>query len=468
MVIEFRYIMFILVILFTNVSAFASNQPAEISDKPSSNNVDDDLIQAMKYKLMGLSDPENYKIAFSYAKKASDEGSIEADAELGDAYKNGEGVEKNIDLAVLWYQRALKGGNIKVRGKLRELYQHGDFIPKPDMNAGLWWQKFSADAAKEHAALILEQDGVKLNKPSSELNLALAYLRGIGIHKNRDAALNLLQQAVGHGNIEAQCIYEAMSASDAKWDMLSSGKAMTACLHAAKSGQIYAQLILGSLYENGHGVEADKTQADLWYRKAAEHGNTDAQVRLAYLLGENNYTGRDKTQSIYWYRKAAEHNNSSALLSLSIDASMLMLNNPGNQILSREASNLNERLKEYSSYAERELPDALWDNNTDERMVHVITKDVFSPASKNPLVIAARSGQLKTPPDVIYSSNSIWPVSHMFSCNKAIYFNKVDMANPSSQSDRIYKLKPDGTAVLIHEFPHRMLGKMICGFDHYI
>jgi TPR repeat protein len=49
-----------------------------------------------------------------------------------------------------------------------------------------------------------------------------------------------------------------------------------------------AELGLGILYANGHGMEIDLPTAASWYRKAAEKGNAAAQVALGlmYLSGQ--------------------------------------------------------------------------------------------------------------------------------------------------------------------------------------
>jgi TPR repeat protein len=52
---------------------------------------------------------------------------------------------------------------------------------------------------------------------------------------------------------------------------------------AAEQGLAEAQLQLGDLYRLGHGVAADGSLADAWYRKAAEQGEANAASRLHRL-----------------------------------------------------------------------------------------------------------------------------------------------------------------------------------------
>ena len=52
----------------------------------------------------------------------------------------------------------------------------------------------------------------------------------------------------------------------------------------AEQGDAEAQRSLGWMYDTGHGVPRDKTQATQWYLKSAEQGNARAQTDKAILL----------------------------------------------------------------------------------------------------------------------------------------------------------------------------------------
>lgn len=63
---------------------------------------------------------------------------------------------------------------------------------------------------------------------------------------------------------------------------------------------------LGLCYENGHGVEKDLAQANVWYRKSAEAGHATAW----HYLGVNAENGIgmmvDQALAVECFRKAAE------------------------------------------------------------------------------------------------------------------------------------------------------------------
>lgn len=53
---------------------------------------------------------------------------------------------------------------------------------------------------------------------------------------------------------------------------------------AAECGNKDAQFNLGLLYENGQGVPQDYTQAEYWYRMAADQGNSNAKDKLREII----------------------------------------------------------------------------------------------------------------------------------------------------------------------------------------
>src|ERR1019366_7536473 len=66
-----------------------------------------------------------------------------------------------------------------------------------------------------------------------------------------------------------------------------------------------AQNNLGTMFLEGMGCQADKTQAVFWYRKSAEQGSADAQWNLGkrYLHGAG--IGQDFVEAYDWFSKAA-------------------------------------------------------------------------------------------------------------------------------------------------------------------
>jgi hypothetical protein len=80
----------------------------------------------------------------------------------------------------------------------------------------------------------------------------------------------------------------------------------------AERGDASAQNSLGLMYDNGHGVPQNYTEAVKWYRMAAEQGNADAQNNLGTMYQHGQGVPQDHTEAVKWYRMAAEQGHVAA------------------------------------------------------------------------------------------------------------------------------------------------------------
>jgi len=83
-------------------------------------------------------------------------------------------------------------------------------------------------------------------------------------------------------------------------------KAMHWYTKAAEQGHAEAQFNLGSGYNNGDGVPEDLGKAVYWYTKAAEQGHALAQNNLGSLYHNGDGVPEDLEKAYYWYTKAAK------------------------------------------------------------------------------------------------------------------------------------------------------------------
>jgi TPR repeat protein len=80
--------------------------------------------------------------------------------------------------------------------------------------------------------------------------------------------------------------------------------ALTRIKSLADSGDPYAAAGLGSMYKWGGGVSQDHSQAETWYRKAAERGYATAEYMLE--LVKTNGWPKSHSEQIQWLKKDAE------------------------------------------------------------------------------------------------------------------------------------------------------------------
>jgi len=73
----------------------------------------------------------------------------------------------------------------------------------------------------------------------------------------------------------------------------------------ADQGHASAQISLGLMYDNGHGVPQDYAEAVKWYRKAADRGNAAAQFTLGTMYDNGHGLPQDYVEAHKWYNLAA-------------------------------------------------------------------------------------------------------------------------------------------------------------------
>lgn len=150
--------------------------------------------------------------------KAADNWSRDGMDNLGNCYKNGDGVEKNIAKAVEWYRK-------------------------------------SAD----------------LNWPAGLYHYATCLWEGDGVEKDEKEALRLFMKAGAQGNCKSLCKLGHCAKDGCGMDE-DPGLAFTWFKLAAEAGDAESMHNLGLCYESGYGCEEDKSLAEEWNKKADDNG----------------------------------------------------------------------------------------------------------------------------------------------------------------------------------------------------
>jgi hypothetical protein len=175
--------------------------------------------------------------------------------DLGWKYQKGNGVKKDLKMAVYWYQKSAEQGYANGQNNLGWMYQNGLGVKKDLVLAASSYRKA---AEQGHA--------------TAQDNMAWMYQYGLGVTQDYKIAKDWLEKAAdkGHPN--------------------------------AING-------LGYAYQNGRGVQKDYSTAAVWYRKAAELGHASAQSNLAFLYLNGNGLSQDRNAAIQWFKKSAKNNN---------------------------------------------------------------------------------------------------------------------------------------------------------------
>ncbi len=211
------------------------------------------------------------------------------------------GIEPDLAFGALqrgYYMTALREAMKRIEGGTQdahamtlvgELYKDGLGVRR-DLKEAARWYRLAADRGD----------------PQGAFSLALAYLRGRGVEENRQVAIGWLEKAALTNHSGA--IYNlGLLAIDG--EIQDFDKARTMFSRAADLGNNDAAYALGLLYKQGRGVERDPQKAAQWFRKAAEDGIVAAQVDLAVMLFNGDGVDKDEATAVRYFLKAAATNN---------------------------------------------------------------------------------------------------------------------------------------------------------------
>ena len=233
--------------------------------------------------------------------KAADAGSLDAMYELSDCYCDGEGVGKNMDLAISWLTKAADLGLMKAQTTLGMLYMSGFEGHEQNYAISEKYLTMAAerDFPKAQVALSylyigMEEYGKALmwSRKAAELEneayavLGQIYLEGLGVDKNEKEGLKYYEKAANGGDADAQNIVGNLySSKNFGWYNLDN--AFKYYQMAAAQNHLYGMFNYGLCYVTGDGCNIDILQANEWIGKAAEAGCVEAQEWLANNEGIN-------------------------------------------------------------------------------------------------------------------------------------------------------------------------------------
>jgi enhanced entry protein EnhC len=228
--------------------------------------------------------------------------------QLGQAYQQGIGVDKNIQQAILYYKKAASQLELRAEYNLGLIYLQG-LTAKPDYPTAIGWlthAAFKGNAYAQYAlAQILETGYPRTavagqphiaadpdqalsmyylasanQQPGAQYRLANRLIReqnsslALVAKEKRDALiLSLYSGAAAHGVQEAKLPFAFFQAMDP--DKTQQKAAFELAQAQAIAGEPAAALLLGLLYDRGIGVEASHATAMVWYNKAANSSAID-------------------------------------------------------------------------------------------------------------------------------------------------------------------------------------------------
>lgn len=211
--------------------------------------------------------------------KLAAQNDVEAQFELAEAYRTGDGAVENFAEALRWYRAAAELGHADAQNNLGAMLLAGMGTDKNPVEAAYWYRKAA------------EQDHVH-----AQYNLGMRYLVGSGVEQSDEDAAHWLHAATEQGDLQAitqlGTLYQLgrgveqnfVAAADLHTIAAMEGDivAIESLAEyreeielAALNGSIVAALCLAKIHDRGLGVEIDPAQVYAWFRWARLHGKFD-------------------------------------------------------------------------------------------------------------------------------------------------------------------------------------------------
>jgi len=242
----------------------------------------------------------DYKAALAELVPLAEQGNAAAQAALGTMYFKGQGVPKNMEVALEWYTLAAEQGNDRGQYNLGVMYNYGWGVQAND-NTAVKWYTLAAEQGYADAQTAL---GTKYQLPRGFLEndktavkwYTLAARQGNARGQNNLAVMYQLGKGVQENDKTA-----------VKWYTL-----------AADQGSAHAQNNLGDMYKYGEGVQENHKTAVKWYTLAADQGHAKAQFNLGNMYDNGEGVPESDKTAVKWYTLAAEQGNKDGLMGLEL------------------------------------------------------------------------------------------------------------------------------------------------------
>ena len=255
-------------------------------------------------------------------KTSAEKGSAAAQYKLGRAYQKGEGVEKDPAEGLKWLEKAAGQGFAEAQHTLGFMHAHGVGLAQ-NFAEGLKWYRKAAEQ----------------NIPAAQLFMGIECLEGAEANRDFGEAMKWFRKAADQNLAEAKFYVGMLNVSGAGVP-IDIPEGVKWLRKAAEQGDVRSQCRLGVMYSTGEGmpkdvelgamylnlaatgmqrfpegeeardaladletsltpeqIEAARTKAAHWARKAADQGNPDAQYALSVMYANERGTPKDLVQA---------------------------------------------------------------------------------------------------------------------------------------------------------------------------
>ncbi|MDC7683583.1 SEL1-like repeat protein [Asticcacaulis sp. BYS171W] len=238
---------------------------------------------------------------------------------LGDMYRKGQGVPRDMAKAIGWYRKVAE----------KAIHQQEPFDPKNPTAMSP-----RAEAAMMLAQIYLAGDGVPRDfknglryvEQASAIGYVPAtklagdfYYKGIGAPRNLKKAVKNYETAALLGYAPAQYAWAEILYDGEGEVRADPAKARELYALAARGGNAGAQYQMAVFYDTGDGVKADAKTALIYYKDAALGGDADAQNAIgSWFYQGDALLPKDQVVARKWFETAAQTGHSEAAFNLAV------------------------------------------------------------------------------------------------------------------------------------------------------
>jgi TPR repeat protein len=268
----------------------------------------DPSIEEMIKQARGLQKVGQWNAAADILTQLANDGHPVALFHLGRAYKNGWGVQTDLDRARQVFMEAVRY-SFSYRGETA-------------YELGRLFQRSAGDGCAE-IALQWFLKALSWDYPKAHVQLAKHYERGIGTERDLSIAFHHYEQAAIAGYPSSTINYARIlltgrygTTPNREQAQFWAERAIEGLESKARDGSASSAKTLGRIFRDGEFVAPDPKLAENWFLRSADLGDAGAMHDLArMLLAGNSVSSRDQ-EALKWLRLAAKAEHGGALTAL--------------------------------------------------------------------------------------------------------------------------------------------------------
>uniref|UniRef100_A0AC34F1E1 Uncharacterized protein n=1 Tax=Panagrolaimus sp. ES5 TaxID=591445 RepID=A0AC34F1E1_9BILA len=238
-------------------------------------------------------------------KKACEKPEIK-DLLQGNAYRDGNGVKRDLVKAAKFYAKAAEKDNPDAMYNLGKMYNYGEGV-KRDYEKSMFWLLKAANSK----SLIMPGSGI----PEAQHAIGLKYAEGTGVEKDYQKAAEWYEKAAKNGSGQSANNL-ALLYKEGLGVEKSEAKASEYFKYAAQqSGDSAAMTaLLAECYLYSIGTKKDVSEGMKWQQTTADKGDprTEGQIRIRKYIGSDESKSEfsnDKDESLPFYDEQNENDD---------------------------------------------------------------------------------------------------------------------------------------------------------------